>query len=76
MATKSSLKKLKRTESICIGAGFLLKKLQSRFGDEFGEGMRRQVRDCIRECDAIGRVAQQREAAGKAATERAAGVAP
>jgi hypothetical protein len=73
MAAKSSPKKIRRLEGICVGAGFLLKKLNASFGAEFGEGMRQQIRDCIKDCDAVGRAMQQREAAEKAAAEKATG---
>lgn len=71
MASKSNLKKLKHLEDVCIGAGFLLRKLRSRFGDEFGEGVSQQIRECIKDCDAVGRAMQQREAAEKAAAGEA-----
>ncbi len=53
MAKKSIAKRLDRAENICMGAGFLLKKLVAQYGRDFSEGMRIQVRDCIRDCDQI-----------------------
>jgi hypothetical protein len=46
----TTTKKLARAREVCNGAGFLLLKLQSKFGDQFGEGMRIQVQQCINEC--------------------------
>lgn len=58
---KSPAQRLARAEDICIGAGFLLQKLQAQYGSDFGEGMREQVRDCIKDCTQIGNARQQRE---------------
>lgn len=66
MAKKSNAKRIERMEGICIGAGFLLLKLQSQFGREFSEGMREQVQHCIQDCNVISRAVQQREAAALA----------
>lgn len=43
-------KKLARAREVCMGAGFLLQKLQAQYGDEFGEGMRTQVQQAINDC--------------------------
>ena len=43
-------KKLARAREVCSGAGFLLQKLQARYGNEFGEGMRIQVQQAINDC--------------------------
>jgi len=64
---KSSAKRLERLEGICIGAGFLLKKLNCHFGDEMGEGMRQQIKQCIKDCDDVGSAVLQREAVEKGA---------
>lgn len=66
MAKKSTSQKLARTEDVCIGAGFLLKKLAAQYGRDFGEGMNAQVRDCIRDCDQIAKSRAQREASAAA----------
>ena len=41
-------KKLAKARGVANGAGFLLQKLEAKFGDEFGEGMRTQVRQANR----------------------------
>lgn len=64
--SKGTNKRIERLEGIAIGAGFLLKKLQARYGSDFGVGMTEQVRDCIRDCDQVGNAIRQREAAVKA----------
>ena len=63
--SKGVNKRIERLEGIAIGAGFLLKKLAATYGGDFGVGMTEQVRDCIRDCDQVGRAAQQRDAAAK-----------
>lgn len=63
MAKKSPAKRIERLEDIVAGAGFLLMKLQSRYGSDFGEGMHMQVRDCIRDCQQVSAARAQREAA-------------
>jgi len=68
MAKKSPTQRLARVEDICMGAGFLLMKLQSKYGHDFGEGMREQVRDCIRDCQQVTQNRMQREAAAAKAT--------
>lgn len=63
---KSCAKKIARLESIVIGAGLLLSKLQADYGHDFGIGMAKQVRDCIRDSRAVAHSASQREQAAKA----------
>ena len=63
MAKKSNRRRLQRLEGVCIGAGFLLKKLRAQYGNDFGEGMWQQVNACINDCDQIGRAIEQRKAA-------------
>jgi hypothetical protein len=65
MAKKSPAKRIERLEDIVAGAGFLLMKLQSRYGAGFGEGMHMQVADCIRDCNQIAMARAQREAAAE-----------
>lgn len=47
-------KKLAKARGVANGAGFLLMKLEAKFGHEFGEGMRIQVRQAINECQQQG----------------------
>lgn len=63
MAKKSNAKRIERLEGICIGAGFLLRKLQAQYGRDFGEGMSEQVRACINDCNSVSRAIEQREQA-------------
>ena len=60
--SKSPAKRVEYLEEIVIGAGFLLKKLYSTYGNEFGAGMDEQVRHCIRDCDEVARVHAERKA--------------
>lgn len=61
MMAKSPAKRIEYLEEIVIGAGFLLKKLQARYGSDFGIGIAEQVRDCIEDCDEVSRVNMQRK---------------
>lgn len=63
MSKKSPTQRIARLEDIVVGAGFLLMKLQSRYGRDFGEGMHEQVIDCIRDCQRVGEARAQRQAA-------------
>jgi hypothetical protein len=49
MTKKSPSKRIERLELVCLGAGLLLKKLQYRYGSDFGYGMDEQVRQCLRD---------------------------
>jgi hypothetical protein len=60
--SKSPTQRVEYLEEIVIGAGFLLKKIYATLGHEFGAGMDEQMRQCIRECDEVGRVHLQRKA--------------
>lgn len=71
MANKTKTKRIERLEGVCIGAGFLLKKLRAQYGKSFGEGMWQQVNACINDCDQIGLAVVQRKAQA-AAAERTA----
>jgi hypothetical protein len=62
---KSPAKRIEYLEEIVIGAGFLLKKLQARYGSDFGVGIAEQVRDCINDCDEVGYVHSARAAKEK-----------
>lgn len=66
MSKKSNTKRIDRLEDICIGAGFLLKKLKAQYGADFGEGMRLQVDHCIRDCNDVARAQKQRAATAEA----------
>ncbi len=66
MSKKSNTKRIDRMEDICIGAGFLLMKLKSKYGADFGEGMRLQVDHCIRDCNDVARAQKMRAAAAEA----------
>jgi hypothetical protein len=46
----STAKALKEAREVAMGAGFLLQKLQSLYGDQFGIGVDRQVKQAISEC--------------------------
>ncbi|MFM0263292.1 hypothetical protein [Paraburkholderia sediminicola] len=59
--SKSSAKRIEYLEEIIIGTGFLLKKLQARYGDDFGTGIDEQVRACIKDCDEVGLVNLRRK---------------
>jgi hypothetical protein len=59
---KSPNQRIERIEQICIGAGFLLKKLRCTYGSDFGVGMTDQVNQCIRDCDHVARNREIREA--------------
>ncbi|WP_143042985.1 hypothetical protein ABL840_09000 [Variovorax sp. NFACC27] len=69
MAKKSPAQRIARLEDIAIGAGFLLTKLHVRYGSDFGEGMREQIRACIKDCNQVAASRAQREATAKAAGE-------
>jgi hypothetical protein len=68
MAKKSPTQRIARLEDIVGGAGFLLMKLQSKYGGDFGEGMRAQVRDCLKDCQQVAAARAQREEAAAKAT--------
>ena len=44
---KKMQKRLEHVESVAIGMGFLLLKLRTRYGDDFGVGMSEQVDQAI-----------------------------
>lgn len=62
---KTKAKRAEHLEDVCMGAGFLLKKLRSQYGKHFGEGMWQQVNQCINDCDNVVRARSDREAARK-----------
>ena len=62
MAKKSNAKRIERLEQIIIGSGFLLQKLNVRYGKDFSFGMVEQVQQCIRDCNQVGATVQQRSA--------------
>lgn len=63
-------KKLAKARSVCQGAGFLLQKLQATYGEDFGEGMRIQVRQAINECHQQGAALMAFEAKNACEAER------
>ncbi|SEF28448.1 hypothetical protein ABL840_26905 [Variovorax sp. NFACC27] len=67
MAKKSAAKRIARLESVCIGAGFLLRQLQARYGADFSHGMHTQVGQCLRDCQQIEAARTEREARAAAA---------
>ena len=67
--SKTATKKIERLESVCMGAGFLLKKLRSQYGNHFGEGMWQQVNQCINDCEQISRNRIAREEKAKATSQ-------
>ena len=67
MAKKSAAKRIARLEDICMGAGFLLRQLQSRYGADFSIGMATQVRQCLNDTRQIEAARMQREARAAAA---------
>lgn len=62
MPKRTKAQRIERLEGVCIGAGFLLKKLRAQYGKSFGEGMWQQVNACINDCDQIGLAVAQRKA--------------
>ncbi len=52
---KSPNERIERIELICMGAGFLLKKLRHTYGSDFGCGMTEQVNQCIRDIEQVER---------------------
>ena len=68
--SKGIYKKLARARGVCSGAGFLLQKLQAQYGNEFGEGMRIQVRQAINQCRQQGAALMAATADNAAQAER------
>ncbi|PTB23478.1 hypothetical protein C9I56_38995 [Paraburkholderia caribensis] len=64
--SKSPAQRVEYLEGIVIGAGFLLKKLLANYEADLGIGMTEQIRQCIRDCDQVGRVHMQRRTTGAA----------
>lgn len=58
---KTATKKIERLENVCIGTGFLLRKLQAQFGASFSIGMDKQVRQAIHDCRQIERSRLQKD---------------
>lgn len=59
--SKSKAQKLERYESIIIGAGFLLQCLYASHRKDMSVGMEEQVRECLRDCNAISKAKTDRE---------------
>lgn len=61
MAKKSKAAKLERYEGIIIGAGFLLQRLYASYHGDMSIGLDEQVRECLRDCNAISKAKTDRE---------------
>jgi hypothetical protein len=61
--SKSKQKRIEKLESIVVGAGFLLRKLESEFSPLLGVGMSEQVAHCIRDCRQVEASVMQRKEA-------------
>lgn len=57
---KSTAKRIERLELVALGAGFLLRQLQARYGADFSIGMDEQVRQCLNDCKQIEQARKQR----------------
>lgn len=71
-ATAKLRARAERAERIAIGMGFLLLKLDHRFGGEVGEGMHQQMQQAIRDYRQMCREAEQRKHAAQINTDKAA----
>lgn len=60
---KTPAQKIERLESIVLGMGFLLLKLKSEYGHDFGYGMAEQVDQALQDYQAVSQSHQQRIAA-------------
>lgn len=69
MSKKSPAKRIERLEGQVLGMGFLLLKLQKTYGSDFGEGMRIQVKEAIREYRQLSASIAQRDAAANEKVE-------
>ena len=56
---KSKNKRIEYLESVSIGAGFLLRTLQLRYGADFSIGLDKQINECIRDCNQIALAREQ-----------------
>lgn len=56
----------KRMEGMVIGMGFLLMKLKSTYGHDFGSGMTEQVNQALRDYQQVCASARQREESASA----------
>lgn len=65
MSKKSPAKKIEQLESIVIGMGFLLLKLKSQYGHDFGYGMTEQVDQALQDYRSVVHANQQRTDAAK-----------
>lgn len=65
MAKKSPAQKIERLESVVMGMGFLLLKLKSDYGHDFGYGMAEQVDQALRDYRQVCQAHQQRQDAAK-----------
>lgn len=65
-------KRAEHAESIAVGMGFLLVKLRSQFGNQFGIGMEQQVDQAIRDYLRLEQARAARHHAANLNTETAA----
>lgn len=68
MAKKSPTQRIERLEGMVIGMGFLLMKLRSSYGEDFGEGMTEQVSQALHDYRQVCQAKTAREAAKGAKT--------
>ena len=61
MSKKSPAKRILKLEGQVIGMGFLLLKLERAYGSDFGEGMRNQVQEAVRDYRQLSASIAQRE---------------
>lgn len=71
-ATAKLRRRADRAEAVALGMGFLLLKLQARFGDQFGVGIEARVRQAIGDYRSLERAKLAREHAATINTESAA----
>lgn len=60
MSRRSPARKIKRLEEIVMGMGFLLLKLKSQYGHDFGYGMTEQVDQALKDYRMVSQSRQQR----------------
>lgn len=71
-ATAKLRQRAERAEAMAVGMGFLLVKLRSQFGAQFGVGMEQQVDQAIRDYIRLEQARAARQHAADLNTESAA----
>ena len=71
-ATAKLRQRAERAEAMAVGMGFLLVKLRSRYGADFGVGIGQQVDEAIRDYLRLEQVRAARQHAANLNTESAA----